>query len=159
MCSVVVQLLSCVQFLATPWTAALQGALSSTISQRLLKFMFIESVMPSNHLILCCPLLLLPSLFLSIGIFPKELALPSHQAAKVLELQLVCSVQFNSVTHSCPTLCNPMNCSTPDLPVHHQLLDLAQTQVHQVSDAIQPSRPLSSPSPPAFNLSQYQSLF
>ena len=101
MCSVVVvQLLSCVQFFATPWTAALQAALSSTISQRLLKFMFIESVMPSNHLILCCPLLLLPSLFLSIGIFPKELALPSHQAAKVLELQLVCSVQFNSVTQS-----------------------------------------------------------
>ena len=144
MCSVVVvQLLSCVQFFATPWTAALQAALSSTISQRLLKFMFIESVMPSNHLILCCPLLLLPSLFLSIGIFPKELALPSHQAAKVLELQLVCSVQFNSVTQSWPTLCNPMNRSTPGLPVHHQLPESTQTHVQWVGDALQPSHPLS----------------
>ena len=106
------------------------AALSSIISQRLLKFMFIESVMPSNHLILCCPLLLLPSLFLSIRIFSKELALPSHQVAKVLELQLVCSVQFDSVTQSCPTLCNPMNRSTPGLPVYHQLPESTQTHVH-----------------------------
>ena len=56
------------------------------------------------------------------------------------------SVQFSSVTQSCPTLCNPMNRSTPGLPVHHHLLEFAQTHAHQVSDAIQPSHPLSSPS-------------
>jgi len=59
--------------------------------------------------------------------------------------------QFSSVTQSCPTLCDPMNHSTPGLPVHHQLLEFTQTQVHRVSDAIQPSHPLSSPSPPAPN--------
>ena len=69
------------------------------------------------------------------------------------------SVQFSSVTQSCPTLCDPMNHSTPGLPVHHQLLESTQTHVHRVSDAIQPSHPLSSPSPPAFNLSQHQGLF
>ena len=68
------------------------------------------------------------------------------------------SVQFSSVAQSCPTLCNPMDCSTPGFPVHHQLLEPAQTHVHRVSDAIQPSHPLSSPSPPAFNLSQHQGL-
>ena len=67
--------------------------------------------------------------------------------------------QFSSVTRSCPTLCDPMNCSTPGLPVHHQLPEFTQTHVHRVSDAIQPSHPLSSPSPPAPNLSQHQSLF
>ena len=69
------------------------------------------------------------------------------------------SVQFSSVAQSCLTLCNPMNCSTPGLPVHHQLLEFTQTHVHRVSDAIQPSHPLSSPSPPAPNPSQHQSLF
>ena len=73
----------------------------------------------------------------------------------VLEL----SVQFSSVAQSCQTLCDPMNCSTPGLPVHHRLPELAQTHVHQVGDAIQPPHPLSSPSPPAFNLSQQQGLF
>ena len=68
------------------------------------------------------------------------------------------SVQFSSVTQSCPTLCDPMNCSTLGLPVHHQLLESNQTHVHRVSDAIQPSHPLSSPSPPALNLSQHQGL-
>ena len=63
------------------------------------------------------------------------------------------SVQFNSVTQSCPTLCDPMDCSTPGFPVHHQLPELAQTHVHRIGDAIQPSHPLSSPSPPTFHLS------
>ena len=67
-------------------------------------------------------------------------------------------VQFSSV-QSCLTLCDPMNCSTPGHPVHHQLPEFTQTQVHQVGDAIQPSHPLSSPSPPAPNPSQHQSLF
>ena len=72
---IVVQLLSCVQLFATPWTAAHQVSLSFTISQCLLKLMSIESVMPSNHLILCQPLLLLPSIFPSIRVFSNELDL------------------------------------------------------------------------------------
>ena len=70
-----------------------------------------------------------------------------------------CSVQFSSVTQSCPTLCDPMNHSTPGLPVHHQLPEFTQTHVHRIGDAIQPSHPLLSPSPPAPNPSQHQSLF
>ena len=69
------------------------------------------------------------------------------------------SVQFSLVAQSCPTLCNPMNHSTPGLPVHHQLPEFTQTHVCRVGDAIQPSHPLSSPSPPAPNPSQHQSLF
>ena len=68
-------------------------------------------------------------------------------------------VQFSSVAQSCPTLCNPMDCSRPGLPVHHQLPEFTQTHVHWVSDAIQPSHPLLSPSPPTLNLSQHQGLF
>ena len=67
--------------------------------------------------------------------------------------------QFSSVPQSCPTLCDPMNCSMPGLPAHHQLPESTQTHVHRVSDAIQPSHPLSSPSPPAPNLSQHHGLF
>ena len=69
------------------------------------------------------------------------------------------SVQFSSVAQSCPTLCDPMNRSTPGLPVHHQLPESTQTHVHRVYDAIQPSHPLSFPFPPALNLSQHQGLF
>ena len=69
------------------------------------------------------------------------------------------SLQFSSVTQSYLTFCDPMNHSTPGLPVHHHLPELTQTHVHQVHDAIQPSQPLSSPSPPAPNPSQHQSLF
>ena len=69
------------------------------------------------------------------------------------------SSAFSSVAQLCPTFCNPMDCSTPGLPVHHQLPELTQTPVHWLSDAIQPSHPLSSPSPAAFNLSQHQGLF
>ena len=69
------------------------------------------------------------------------------------------SVQFSSVIQSCPNLFDPMNRSTPGLPVHHKLLEFTQTHVHWVSDAIQPSHPLSSPSPSAPNPSQHQSLF
>ena len=69
------------------------------------------------------------------------------------------SVQFILVAQSCPTLCNPTNRSMPGLPVHHQLPEFTQTHVHCVSDAIQPSHSLSSPSPPAPNPSQHQSLF
>ena len=74
-------------------------------------------------------------------------------------VHLGASVQFSSVAQSCPTLCDPMNCSTPGLPVHHQLPEFTQTHVHRVSDAIQPFHPLWSPSAPAPNPSQHQSLF
>ena len=69
------------------------------------------------------------------------------------------SVQFSSVTQLCPTLCNPVNRSTPGLSVHHQLPESTQTHAHRVGDTIQPSHPLSSPSPPAPNPSQHQGLF
>ena len=69
------------------------------------------------------------------------------------------SVLFSSVAQSCPTLCNPMDCSTPGLPVPHQLLEFTQTHPHWVGDAMQPSHPVLSPSPPTFNLSQHQGLF
>ena len=78
---------------------------------------------------------------------------------KNLGTKYVSSVQFSSVTWSYLTLCDPMNCSTPGLPVHHQLPEFTQTHVHRVSDAIQPSHPLLSCSPPAPNPSRHQSLF
>ena len=77
----------------------------------------------------------------------------------LLWMFLTASVPFSSVAQSCPTLCDPMNCSTPGLPVHHQLREFTQTHVHRVSDAIQPSHPMSSPSPSAPNPSQHQTLF
>ena len=83
--------------------------------------------------------------------------------ARVLEwVAIAFSIVLYSVQFSCsssPTLCDPMNRSTPGLPAHHQLPEFTQTHVHRVSDAIQPSHPLSSPSPPALNPSQHQSLF
>ena len=73
-------------------------------------------------------------------------------------ITLFSSIQFCSVAQSCLTLCNPMDCSTPGFPVHHQFPEFTQTHVHWVGDAIQPSHPLSSPSPPTFSLSQNQVL-
>ena len=180
--------------------------------------MSIESVMSSNHLILCS-LLLLPSFFPGIRVFSSESVLsvlwirwvlfscffffyfffnfrmvekwytfsrkhnsnfdfffpqasdilsccwaaqwataPSHESEKPTQNSCV-HIHFRSVAQLCLTLCDPMDCSTPGFPVHHQHLELAQTHVHRVSDAIQPSHPLSSPSLPAFNLSQQQGLF
>ena len=155
--------------------------------------------MPSNLLILCCPLFLLSLIFPSIRVFSNESVLhirwpkfascgqpsgwsfsfisPSNEHPRLISfrmywldllavqrtlkslLQHHSSVQFSSVAQSCLTLCDPMNHSTPGLPVHHQLPEFTQTHVHQVSDAIQPSHPLSSPFPPALNPSQHQSLF
>ena len=85
-------------------------------------------------------------------------SLPSAPHGEPLVVETY-SVQFSSFTQSCPTLCDPMNCSMPGLPVHHQLPEFTQTHIHQVSKAIQPSHPLSSPFPPAPNPSQHQSLF
>ena len=82
-----------------------------------------------------------------------------HYLATEQQQQIHCSVQFSSVAQLCLTLCDPMDCSTPGLLVQHQLQEFTQTCVHWVSDAIQPSCPLSCPSPPAFSLSQHQDLF
>jgi len=84
----------------------------------------------------------------SIGVSPGE---------EDIVLSQTSYIQFSSVAQACPTLCDPMNRSTRGLPVYHQLPESTQTHVHWVGDAIQPSHPLSSPSPPAFNLSQHQS--
>ena len=87
----------------------------------------------------------------------SEEELKSH-LMRVKEESETASAQFSSVAQSCLTLCDPMNCSTPGLPVHHQLPEFIQTHVHGVDDAIQPSHPLLSLSP-ALNLSQHQGLF
>ena len=93
----------------------------------------------------------------------KWLSLETKHTGKFTSLKndmsLPLTVQFSSVAQSCPTLCDPMNRSMPGLPVHHQLPEFTQTLVHRVGDAIQPSHPLSSPSPPAPNPSQHQGLF
>ena len=224
-----------------------QASLSITNSKRSLKLMTMESVMPSSHLILCLPLLLLPPIPPRIRVFSNESALhkrwpkywsfsfsiiPSKEIPGLISFRMAwldllavqgtlksllqrhsskasilrCSAfftvqlshpymttgksialkrwtfvgkvmflllnmlsrlvitflprsQFSLVAQSYPTLCHPMNRSTPGLPVHHQLLEFTQTHIHWVSDAIQLSHPLSSPSPPASNLSQHQSLF
>jgi len=94
--------------------------------------------------------------------FHKSPSKRTHMRLSVIHNLRPCSqfpYQFSSVVQLCPTLCNPVDCSTPDFPVHHQLPELAQTHVHRVGDAIQPSHPLSSPSPLIFNLSQHQGLF
>ena len=88
----------------------------------------------------------------------RDLELPTNPGGLGVKGMWPASMQFSSVAQSCLTLCDPMDWSTPGLPVHHQLPEFAQTHVHWVSDAIQPSHPLSSPSPPAFNLSQHQGL-
>ena len=94
---------------------------------------------------------------------PRDWTRVSHIAGRCFTLWatrvVITYFQFNSVPQSCPTLCDPVDCSMPGFPVHHQLLELAQAHVYQISDAIQPSHPLSSPSSPAFNLSQHQGLF
>ena len=176
--------------LCDPMECSTEGFLSITVSRDLLWIMFIESMMPPNHFILCHPLLLLPSIFPNDRVFSSELALhirwlknwsfsfsisPSSEYSGLISsrmnwLDLLCctptqtlltfsSVQFSSVTQLCLTLCDPMNRSTPGLPVHHQLLESTQIHVHWVADAIEPSHPLSSPSPPAPNPSQHQGLF
>ena len=109
---------------------------------------------------------LLQGIFLTLGSNPglphyRWILCPANRFIGTIFLDSIytCSVQFSSVTWSCPTLHDPMNSSTPGLPVHHQLPESTQIHVHCVGDAIQPSHPLSSPSPPALNLSQHQGLF
>ena len=83
----------------------------------------------------------------------------SIQSRKNILFYIFTNIQLSSVSQSCLTLCDPMNCSMPGLPVHHQLLEITQTHVYRVGDAIQPSHPLSSTSPPVPNPCQHQSLF
>ena len=90
------------------------------------------------------------------SILAQRIPLPDREAWQATVFSLV---QFSSVAQLCPTLCDPMDCSTPGLPVYHQLPEFIQTNVHGVGDAIQLSHPLLSPSPPTFNLSQHQGLF
>ena len=92
---------------------------------------------------------------ISLDQFTKTFRYNGYDNFKILYL----FQSVSSVTQSRPTLCDPVNCSTPGLPVHHQLPEFTQTHVHWVGDAIQPSHPPSSPSPPALNLSQHQGLF
>ena len=132
---VVVQSLSHVRIFATPWTAAHQSSLSFTISWSLLKFMSIESVMPSNHLILCCPVLLLPSIFPSVRVFPSESALcirwpkyfsfsisPSNEYLGLISFRIgwhcaAAAAAAAKSLQSCPTLCDPIDGSPTGSPV------------------------------------------
>ena len=127
---------SCVQLCVTLWTVALQAPLSMGFSSQ------------EHWSGLPCP----PGGRICISYI-------SYIGRRVLYHWhlLGSSVQFSSVTQLCPTLCNPVNRSTPGLPVHHQLPEFTQTHVHRVGDAIQPSHPLSCPSLPAPNPSQHQS--
>ena len=135
------------QLFVTPWTVAHQGPLSMGFSR--LEY-WSE---------LSCPQGIFPTqgsnLHFLCFLHCQMSSLPLAPSGKSNQL----SVQFSSVAKSCPTLCDPMNCSMPGLPVHHQLPESTQTHAHQVGDAIQPSHPLSSPSPPALNPSQHQGLF
>ena len=99
--------------------------------------------------------------FLHLFFFFNVLSQALNKCSRKLLYTYICisSVQFSSVAQSCPTLCDPMAWSMPGLPVHHQLLEFTQTHVHWVSDVIQPSHPLLSPSPPTLNLSQHHGLF
>ena len=154
------------QLSANPWIAACQAFLSFTISRicsnsgPLSWRCYVTISSSAAPFSFCLQSFLAPGSFLISWLFTLG---GQNVEASVSTLVLPMNIQgwlpFSTVTQSCPTLCNPMDCSTPGFPVHHQLPELAQTDVHWVSDAIQPSHPLSSPSPPAFNLSQHQSLF
>ena len=148
-----------VQFFAAPWTVAHQTPLSMEFSRQEYWSEFPLST---------------PGDLPNPGIKPTSLMCPAVADKCHLGIQTwkqpkcpltdkwikkLWSDQIRSVAQSCPTLCDPMNRSTPGLPVHHQLPELTQTHVHGVSDAIQPSHPLSSPSLPAPSPSQHQGLF
>ena len=132
--------------LCDPMDCSLQAPLSmGTLQARILEWVVMPSSKGSSQ--------------------PRDRTQVSHIAGGFFTIwatrgaQIDASVQFSSVTQSCSALCDPMDCSTPGLPVHHQLPEFTQTHVHWVGDAIQPSHPLLSTSPLALNLSQHQGLF
>ena len=96
---------------------------------------------------------------LTLSWFTITSSISNHSSSWRIYFKFPSWNQFSSVTQLCPTVCDPMDCSMPGLPVHHQLPEFAQTHAYRVGDATQPSHPLSSPSPPAFSLSQHHSLF
>ena len=147
-----VQSLSRVRLFSTPWTAAHQVSLSITNSWSLLKLMPIELVMPSISPSVA-PFSSCPQSFPASGAFPVSEVFASR--GQSIRASASTSVQFSSVAQSSRNLCDPMNRSTPGLPVYHQLPEFTQTHVHRVGDAIQPFHPLWSPSPPAPNPSQH----
>ena len=106
-----------------------------------------------------CPPMFISALFIIVRRWKKPKWSLAEEWITKCGTYLQWNIQFNSVAQSCPTVCDPMNCSTPGLPVHHQLPESTQTHAHRVGDAIQPSHPLSSPSIPAPNPSQHQGLF
>ena len=124
----------------------------SLSSFTLIKRLFSSSSLPAIRVVL--------SSYLRLLIFLLAILIPACDSSSLaFHMMYSASVQFSSVAQSCPTLHNPMDHSMPGLLVHHQLPESTQTHVHWVGDAIQPSHPLSSPSPPAFSLSQHQGLF
>ena len=167
----------------TPWTEAHQASLSMEFSRQEYQGIFpikrlnlyllhcrqILYLLSRSH---CIPLLQWGSHYILLqGIYPKitktlirkdmypyvhHSIIYNNHDMKETKVPII---HFSSVAPSCLTLCDPMNCSMPGLPVHHQLPESTQTHVHRVGGAFQPSHPLSSPSPPAFNLSQHQGLF
>ena len=157
--------LSCVRLFVTPWTAAYKAPLSMEFSRQ----EYWSGLSFSSPGDLSDPRLEPRSPALQADALPSEppgkppvfIQFSPRSTHRCLEREtcLTLSVQFSSVAQLCPTLCDPMNCRTPGLPVHHQLPEFTQTHVHRVGDAIQPSHPLSFPSPPAPNPSQHQSLF
>ena len=139
--------MSRIQLFATPWTVAHQAPPSMGFSRQEYR-----SALPFPS----------PGDLPNPGVEPRSPALQADALTSEPPGKPVIvfrSDQIRSVTQSCPTLCDPMNRSTPGLSVHHQLPEFTETHVHQVSDCIQPSHPLSSPSPLAPNPSQHQSLF
>ena len=134
----------CVNCLVIPWTIVCQAPLSMGFSRQ-----EYWSGLPFPPL----RIFLTQGSNLRLLHWQADSSLLSHEGTPII------MIQFSSVAQSCPTLCNLMNRSTPGLPVHPQLPEFTQTHVHRVSDASQPSHPLSSPSPPAPNPSQHQSLF
>ena len=138
------------------WELALQAVWPQTLITLLLKsqtYPWIKSPLHFIEHLVCC----LINLFLSRLLTPTTKTLTPGRQHTLQEKHS--DPQFSSVTQSCPTLCDPMNQSTPGLPVHQHLPEFTQTHFHRVGDAIQPYHPLSSPFPPAPNPSQHQSLF
>ena len=119
-------------------------------------FHALEKEMATHSSVLACRI---PEIGEPGGLPPMGSHRVGHDWSNLAAAAAWTTVQFSPVSHSCLTLCDPMDCSTPGFPVHHQLPELAHTHVHRVSDIIQPSPLLSFPSPPAFNLSQHQGVF